>query len=142
MQVTARFGVAVSDIRVRSRDGGRFLRDARDCDADRSLARRGQRLETGQGVSCLSYGVDLDRAAAAERRNANLARMTTVIVSPAVWLWRPAIDADTRIVVRFDLPPDVNVSVPWLPLEDRADSFRDPSLAPQCARTRRLRSLR
>ena len=55
--------------------------------------------------------------ASAERRNRYLGD-DTVTVSPTRWLWRPELDADTRIRVQFTLPGDVQVAVPWRPIDD------------------------
>ena len=121
MQVTARFGTPVRNVSARSSDAARYLGDAHDCDSSERLRNRGRRLDVDAGIACLSYGVDLRAAAAAERRNAGLSD-DNFIVSPAVWLWRPPIDDETRILVRFELPDDVQVSVPWLPVGDHDDT--------------------
>ena len=91
--------------------------------SNEALDNRGRRLETPRaGISCLSYAVDLGRAAAAERRNANLAT-DNIVVSPTVWLWHPPITSASRILVRFDLPQGARVSVPWIPVDGRSDTF-------------------
>lgn len=123
MHVEARFGAPVDDIRARSRDADRFVADMRDCDSGERLQNRGRRLEVSRGgVSCLSYVVDLGKAAAAERRNAGLAP-GNVVVSPTVWLWHPPITSTARILVQFELPQDARVSVPWIPVAGRSDTF-------------------
>ena len=122
MRVTAKFGAPVRDVRARSRDAGRYFDDARNCESGESLHNRGRRLDTDDGISCLSYAVDLARAAAAERRNAALADRN-FIVSPTVWLWRPPLGPESRILVRFELPENARVSVPWLPVHGRDSTY-------------------
>ena len=69
MRVEARFGTRVENIRARSRDANRFIGNIRDCDSDERLQSNGRRLDIPRtGVSCLSYVVDLGRAAAALSR--------------------------------------------------------------------------
>jgi hypothetical protein len=123
MHVEARFGTPVEDIRARSRDANRFIDNIRDCDSNESLQSRGRQLDIpGAGLSCLGYVVDLGRAAAAERRNERLAP-GNVVVSPGVWLWHPPVSSTSRILVRFELPQDARVSVPWVPVDGRNDTF-------------------
>ena len=123
MRVVARFAAPVDDVRARSGAAGRYLDSARNCDDDQSLGNRGRRLELPRtGVTCINYVVDLRRAAAAERRNASLAA-DNVVVSPAVWLWRPPFAPDTRIIAHFELEDGVEVSVPWHPLNGRTRSY-------------------
>ena len=123
MRVGARFAAPVDDVRARSGSAGRYLDGARDCDTDQSLGNRGRRLELPRaGVICVDYAIDLKRAAAAERRNASLSK-DNIVVSPAVWLWRPPLAPDTRIIVHFELEEGIDVSVPWLPLAGRDSSY-------------------
>jgi hypothetical protein len=123
MRVEARFGAPVENIRARSRDASRFIGNILDCDSQESLERNGRQLEIpGDGLSCLSYVVDLARAAAAERRNKGLAA-GNIVVSPTVWLWHPPVTSTSRIQVRFDLPRDARVSVPWAPVDGRSNTF-------------------
>lgn len=133
MHVAARFEEPVHEVRARSGSAGRYLDDAKRCDTEEILSYRGQRLELPQtGVTCIDYVVDLKRAATAERRNASLAK-DNVVVSPAVWLWRPPLDPNTRIIVHFDLEDGIDVSVPWRPLADRDGSYEIPP-SPRSAR--------
>lgn len=113
MQVEARFARNINAISARSRDAGRFLTDARHCDDDKQIPTSGRRmLLPRSGTDCIRYELNLAAAARAERRNATLAS-ANIIVSPAVWFWRPKISGDDRISVRFDLDDAVRVSVPW-----------------------------
>ncbi len=123
MHVEARYGAPVEDIRARSRDASRFVGSSRDCDSDKTLAIDGRQLDIPEtGVSCLSYVVDLGRAAAAERRNAGLAS-GNIVVSPTVWLWHPPVTSAARIQVRFELPRNARVSVPWVPVDGRDSTY-------------------
>jgi len=58
----------------------------------------------------------------ARRRSYLLQFPDNRLVSPASWLWLPSLDAETEIRVRFDLPEGVNVSVPWLPVDDDGEN--------------------
>lgn len=124
MQVEARFSAPVSRISARSRDAGKFLSSARNCGNNERLRVRWRRLRLpDEGLSCLQYTVDLAGAAAAERRNASLSS-TNFVVSPATWFWRPAHRRDDETTVRFELPDSVGVSVPWVAVPGRPDTYR------------------
>ena len=121
--IEAHFATPVNDVSARSGAASRFLDDARDCDTNESLANRGRRFSIArQGISCISYSVDLQQAAAAERRNATLSPQN-IVVSPTVWLWHPPISSYSRIIVRFVVDGDIDVSVPWQPVAGRDDSY-------------------
>ena len=126
LQVAASFGKATDAISARSRDAGDYLENVRDCttaDNQRIRIRNRRMLLPQDGITCLSYTVDLQRAAKNERRNTSLAA-TNCIVSPADWLWRPEIGSEDEIIIRFELPDDVDVSVPWIAIENEADTYR------------------
>jgi hypothetical protein len=113
MRVVARFASPVRELRVRSREGGRFLLRASDCDTGQTLARRGRHLELPPGgVVCVDYVVDLAAAAADERRNDTLAH-DNVVVAPAVWLWRPPVRDGARIELHFESDDGTRASLPW-----------------------------
>ena len=123
LTVLARFGVAVSDISARSGTARQFLIEANDCDTGKRIQIRGRRmLPIDSGVRCLKYSVDLEQAARAERRNESL-HDSNIVISPAVWMWRPPLGADDEIRVRFDLPGDVGVSVPWQRVDSSANTY-------------------
>jgi hypothetical protein len=123
MRIEAQFATPVNDVSARSGAASRFLDDARDCDSNAALPNRGRRFAISrQGISCISYTVDLQRAAAAERRNETLSPQN-IVVSPAVWLWHPPIDSRSRIIVRFDLDGDTLASVPWRPVDGGEHSY-------------------
>ena len=133
MHVAARFEVPIHKVRARAGSAGRFLDHAKNCDTEEALGHRGQWLMLPRsGVTCIDYVVDLERATAEERRNASLAK-DNIVVSPAVWLWRPPLDADTRIIVHFDMQDGIDVSVPWQPLRGRDGSYEIPP-SPRSAR--------
>ena len=114
IDVEARFSEPVRRISARDRNASRYLLDASDCEAGRSLNRSqwGMTL-SGRGTRCLRYRVDLRRAAQDDRRNAQLSK-TNVLVSASLWLWRPRGGPDLDI--RFDVEDGVRVSVPWQPV--------------------------
>jgi len=124
MHVEANFARAVASITARSHDAGRYLTDFRNCDPTPQIRMRNQRMILPvDGIRCMSYTVDLRAAAAGERDNRALAG-DNAIVSPSLWLWRPAIDDDTELRVRFDLPPGIAVAVPWQRAGDEPDTYR------------------
>src|SRR5690606_22665690 len=47
-----------------------------------------------------------------------------IVVSPSLWLWRPALAAGESIDVRFDLPKGMQVAVPWPRDAREANAFR------------------
>jgi predicted metalloprotease with PDZ domain len=111
--VEARFSHPVSSVIARSRDAGKYLLDVRGCSDDQQIRLRNQRMMLPEhGISCMNYTVDLGLAANAHRFGKLLAP-ENIIVSPAYWLWRPELRADTKIEVNFRLPENVQVSVPW-----------------------------
>lgn len=113
LSVEARFATSVRRVAARAADAGDVLMTAQDCDTGQQIRVRGRRLVLPvAGIECLRYSVNLERAARNERRNASLSP-ENIIVSPAVWLWRPLLDESTKIRVRFTLPDGVRVSVPW-----------------------------
>jgi hypothetical protein len=121
--VRAQFDEPVRDIAARSRDARQFLLSAQHCDDGAEIATRGRRLLLPErGISCLVYTVDLLRAGRAERRN-ELLHPVNIIVSPAVWMWRPLLGFDDEIEVRFELPPELQVSVPWQPDQNSENRF-------------------
>lgn len=123
LRVEARFATPTTTVNARARDAGRFIADVRDCDADRPLTLRNGRLQLPDvGIRCISYRVDLEAAAAEERRNLSLAD-DNVLVSPSLWLWRPALTSGTQIRVRFMPPPGVQIAVPWTPVADRRNEY-------------------
>jgi len=123
MRIEAHFATPVNDVSARSGAASRFLDDARDCDSNEALANRGRRFSIPRrGISCISYSVDLQQAAAAERRNDTLSPQN-IVVSPAVWLWHPPINSRSRIIVQFVLEGDTVASVPWPPIDSHDHSY-------------------
>ncbi len=111
--VEARFSPSVDSLTARSRDAGKFLIDARDCEnSDKIRLQNRRMLLPANGIRCMYYTVDLQRAARQERLNRSLLP-GNIIVSPSVWLWRPELTRRTELRVRFQLPENVKVSVPW-----------------------------
>jgi len=122
--VEARFSPSVDSVTARSRDAGRLLIDARDCDSSEQIRMRNRRmLLPAKGIRCMNYTVDLERAARQERHNRSLLP-GNVIVSPSLWLWRPELTANRELRVRFQLPENVRVSVPWELLNAERQEYR------------------
>ena len=113
LQVEARFSQPINSVTARARDAGELLSNVQDCDTAKRLRMRNRRMMLPNGgIRCMNYTVDLARAAREERRNLSLLD-DNVLVSPSRWMWRPELDGDTTIRVRFDMPDDVQVAVPW-----------------------------
>lgn len=124
LSVQAHFDHAVTSLAARAVDAGNFLLDAANCVDDAPLGKRGRRLVLPPpGITCLRYRIDLAAAAQADRRNQGLSP-DNLIVSPAVWLWRPSRSSD--VSVRFELPDTMRVAVPWLRDPDSPDTYRIP----------------
>jgi hypothetical protein len=124
MAVEARFSSPVDTVTARSRDAGEFLIDVRDCDDASPIRLRNQRMMLpAGGIRCMSYTVDLVAAAQSGIHNRSLAA-ENIVVSPALWLWRPALDGDAEIHVHFDVPTDLQVSLSWQRLEPAPNSYR------------------
>ncbi|MBT8099146.1 MAG: hypothetical protein KJO82_05320 [Gammaproteobacteria bacterium] len=122
LQVEGRFSAPQRSISARSRDASRYVSNIVDCETDKPLRTRGRHLViSGDGITCLRYRVDLQKAARADRRNANLSS-ENVIASPAVWLYRPPDDAGTE--VRFEIDPPMQVAVAWQPVNDKPGSYK------------------
>jgi hypothetical protein len=75
------------------------------------------------GIRCMSYAVDLVAAARRGIHNRSLAA-ENIVVSPALWLWRPALRGDAEIHVHFDVPTDLQVSLSWQRLGLAPNSYR------------------
>lgn len=100
----APIALVAADARAR-----RYLLGAQWSDGQAITQRRG-RLELGsRRDDCLDYEVDLARAG---RDSEHKAGRDIVVVSPGVWLWRP-VNAPGAATLRFELPRDNTVSVPW-----------------------------
>jgi len=124
LTVVARFDVSTGNISARSRTAGQFLIEAHDCNSSERIRPQGRRMLPAQsGIRCLAYSVDLTKAARAERRNESL-HPANMVVSPTVWMWRPRLADDDEIFVRFLLPENVRVSVPWQTVSADDDTYR------------------
>jgi len=111
--VEARFSPSVNSVTARSREAGNFLTDARECEDSGQIRMRNHRmLLPAKGVRCLYYTVDLERATRQEQLNQSLLP-DNIIVSPSLWLWHPELTSSTELRVRFQLPENIKVSVPW-----------------------------
>lgn len=117
MQVEARFGASVDTVAAASDDAGDYLLEVRGCGDTAPIRLRNRRmlLPVG-GIRCLTYSVDLEGAAQHRGYNRALAP-GNVVVSPSLWLWRPRLAGDAGIAVDFELPPGMQVAVPWQAIE-------------------------
>ena len=83
LTVEARFDRATTDLSARSRLAPRYLLAARDCESGQTLGTRGQRMVVPSGgTRCLSYAINLEHAAADDRRN-DMLHPSNRIASPA-----------------------------------------------------------
>ena len=124
LTVEARYEHAIDTVTARSRSAGKYLSNVSACGEDIEIRMRNRRMLLPQGgLSCLTYSVDLERAASEYRNSPNLAD-DNIVVSPSYWLWRPELIGETTIEVDFRLPDDVQVSVPWQPVDDTGTRFR------------------
>jgi len=123
LSVEARFDHPIKSVTARSRNAGKYLLDVRECGNDANIRMRNRRMMLpDSGIQCLNYTVDLARAAREYRYAKNLDRQN-IVASPAFWLWRPELYAETNIQATFRLPADVQVSVPWQQLDDSGTTF-------------------
>jgi hypothetical protein len=99
------------------------LLDVRECGDDANIRMRNRRMMLpDNGIECLNYTVDLERAAKEYRYAKELAPQN-IIVSPSFWLWRPELHNETKIQATFHLPVDVMVSLPWQKLDESGTEF-------------------
>lgn len=123
MQVEAQFSRNIGALAARDRNASRYLQNARLCESNEPLTRRGRRLVLPDGdATCIRYEVNLEQAAKAERRNATLAS-TNIIVSPASWFWRPTTTRDRNITVHFEIDDALSAILPWQPVSGQADTY-------------------
>lgn len=124
LSVEARFASTVASVTARSRNAGQFLVDVRGCESPPEIWMRNRRMMLPEGgISCLNYTVDLEKAANENRQNRTLSA-ENIVVSPSVWLWRPELLNSTVIDLRFRLPENVRVSVPWQLVDEEQKLFR------------------
>lgn len=74
---------------------------------------------------CLAWDTDLREIAAIERMTSGYRAGNSLLLEPAMWLWRPwHMSSNRDIEFTFDLPPGFSVSVPWQPLHARRPATR------------------
>lgn len=123
LDVEARLDGGVRSIWARRRDARDYLAEARSCDGA-PLPRTGSRLTSPTGnLTCLAYTVDLGKAADENARLQAFGR-ATLVLPVNDWMWRPRLGGGDEILVTFDLPQDVDVSVPWQPVANEPATFR------------------
>ncbi|HEX2138823.1 MAG TPA: hypothetical protein VHG33_03830 [Woeseiaceae bacterium] len=123
MQVEARFDAWVDTVTASSNDAGDYLSEVRGCGDTSPIRLRNRRmmLPVG-GIRCLTYTVDL--AGAAQHRGYNNALSPgNVVISPSLWLWRPRLDGDAGIEIDFELPPGMQVAVPWQAIDPESHRY-------------------
>lgn len=124
MRVMARFSEPATSVTAKSNDAGDFLIDAWDCEKGMPIRLRNRRMMLPiEGVTCMDYTVDLERAALHERHNRNLSADNRLI-SPSLWLWRPRLAHGVEIDLTFDLPPGIRVSLPWPQTPGEGHAYR------------------
>ena len=124
MAVEAHFSLSVDAVNAKTRDAGEYLADVRDCDSAKLIRLRNQRMMLpAGGIRCMNYTVDLQAAARSTDRDQLLAA-GNIVVSPSLWLWRPALATGESIDIRFDLPEGMQVAVPWPRDEREPNAYR------------------
>lgn len=63
--------------------------------------------------ACVAWAVAIGRAAGADPRGPVTRVGRDLIASPGAWMLRPELSAGDSLLVHFDLPQGVSVSVPW-----------------------------
>lgn len=72
---------------------------------------------------CVVWRVDLDAVASVERLNAGYRTPNGLLLSPATWMWRPPqLTTSRELIIRFRLPPEMQISVPWQPVKTEGDT--------------------
>ncbi|MEQ8206074.1 MAG: hypothetical protein RIA65_07860 [Woeseia sp.] len=123
MTVEARFDGRVHSVAARSPRAGRYLADFQNCDDDPRLRMRNRRMIVpAGGIRCMSYTVNLRDAASEQRQNQGL-NADNIIVSPSLWLWRPEITNTSELLVDFELPPGIDVAVPWQAVDENRKTY-------------------
>jgi hypothetical protein len=123
LDVEARLADGVRSIWARQTDARSYLIRAAGCDGER-LQKTGSRLASPSGkLTCVMYTVDLARAASDNPR-LQVFGHDTLVLPVNDWMWRPRLGGDDEVLVTFDLPNDVDVSVPWQPVAAAPGSFR------------------
>jgi hypothetical protein len=124
LRVEAHFASALDSISARDTSAADFLLDARECQGNTRLRTNDRHLRLpNNGISCLTYVVDLARAASADPRNRVLAKKN-IVASPVVWLWRPDLKDGDQLLVNFELVGNVQVAVPWAAVPGEDNSYR------------------
>lgn len=102
---------------------------ARDALLDASILLDGERREVfhRRGAlrfpipsddGCLDYRIDLEKVTATQNLTHSYRLPDALILSPQTWLWRPWSRGGYAIEFSFELPAGMDVSVPWLPLDN------------------------
>lgn len=68
---------------------------------------------------CVSWQINLDTVAKAERLNIGYRTEASLLLAPGTWMWRPpTLTASRELVVRFHLAVPMQISVPWQQLPE------------------------
>ena len=133
LTVRAQLSGMVTSLRARSDEAGRYTQDMRDCKTGDPIRPGGRRVRlASEPDQCITYRFDL-AAVPSPGRRLRLEFPGNRIVSPTTWLWLPRLGDDSEIQVRFELPPGVNVSVPWAPTSAGVENAYRFGPSPQSA---------
>ena len=115
MTVRACFAHVPTVLRAGDDAAARYLRDARWLGGPSMTKASRDRLtlEAPKGKPCLVYTVDVGQAADERALRRSGFAGGDLIITPEIWLWRPA----GAFTLRFDLPDLVSPSVPWPQVE-------------------------
>ena len=122
LDVEARLAPGVTRVSARSRNARNRLIRMHDCATGDKLPASSRTVVSRTDLQCLSYSVDLLHAEPPHRRLG--AGQRTIVVPITEWMWRPLLGGNDDVVVSFQLPDGVDVSVPWQPLGDGTGIFR------------------
>ncbi len=121
LEVEARLDGPVRSLAARDRDARYHLRDPRRCETNEPLSVwRGRIRLDGREDSCVRYEYRIDRPLPG-RAAMGLSGIVDRLTSPSAWLWRPPFDDRAEYRVHFALPPGVQASVPWEPLDEHGE---------------------
>jgi hypothetical protein len=119
LHVHARLADGATRVSARSRDAGKILLAMNDCSSGRTLTVNTRTVASRDGFECLAYSVDLSRVNRSQRGDP-----PTIVVPITHWMWRPRLGGADEVIVSFELPDGVAVSVPWQPLDNDGRRFR------------------
>jgi len=91
-------------------------------------------LPTPSDDGCIEWTSDLSVIADAKRMNVGYRTEGSLLLAPGTWFWRPpSLTRNRDIEIRFHLPADMHISVPWELLE--APTAATPVRVPYASET-------